>query len=83
MLPLQIRVFHQGHGLGTVIAYNGIRPNQYFQQKPLEAIRLADQAGLVSSLFISAYSGDRYPNVVQFDSGYKDVYADIEVEVIN
>ena len=82
MLPIGTKVFHQGHGLGEVVAHNQITENNYFKEKPKEAAELANEAGLLSGILVSFYSGDIYPNVIQFDSGYKDVYADKEIEVI-
>lgn len=74
------RVKHFGHGLGTVIATNGTQKNVYFQEKPLDAIKMANNAGLLKELVNSLYDGDRYPYVVKFDSGYQDVYSENDLE---
>ena len=82
-IPVGTVVMHQGYGLGTVIGHNGVKPNKYFNEKPLDAMEIANQAGLISGIFASMYSGDVYPNIVLFECGYKDVYADIELETVN
>lgn len=83
MLPLGAKVFHTGHGEGQVIGHNQAKEDKYFAEKPKEATDILTTAGLISALAASFYTGDVYPNVVQFKSGYKDVYADNEVTVIN
>ena len=77
MFQVGNRIQHAGHGLGTIVAFNGTPPNQYFNERPREVLELVEQvpqlsAGLVSSF----YSSDRYPYVVRFDSGYQDVYSE-------
>lgn len=74
------RVRHFGHGLGTVVAMNSTQKNLYFQEKPLDAIKAANNVGLLKGLVNSLYDGDRYPYVVKFDSGYQDVYSEIGLE---
>ena len=86
MLSLGTRVTHFGggegtHGVGTIVAYNTQEPNLYLQEKPQEASRLADEAGLLSALVSSVYDGRRYPYVVRWDSGYQDVYAPNDLQV--
>lgn len=73
------RVKHHGHGLGTVVKLNNTPKNLYFQEKPMEATRMAGKAGLIAGLVNSLYDGDRYPYVVKFDKGYQDVYAETEL----
>jgi len=72
LLPLNTRVTHFDggpgtHGTGTIIDYNGVQPNTYFQEKPKEAIEMAAKAGLVGALITSAYDGVRCPYVVRWD----------------
>lgn len=92
MLPIGTKVFHNGHGVGEVIAHNTRPRNSYLEAKPLEAIKLAtqpellevfDESQIISALAASFYNGDRYPNRIKFVSGYEDVYADTEISVIN
>lgn len=83
MLPIGTKVFHSGHGEGEVVGHNGVVPNKYFREKPLEALEIADHAGMLSGLLASCYSADIYPNIIKFNSGYQDVYADTEVLPIN
>lgn len=81
MLKLNSRV-SGAHGKGTIVAYNQSQPNQYLQEKFDEAVKIAATAGMIHALAGSFYSGDRYPYVVQFDNGYKDVYAEAELTQI-
>jgi hypothetical protein len=76
LLPLQTRVHHSGHGAGTIVAYNG-QPDKAYALENLtsEVVLGAFKAGLGQAIVNSFYGGDRYPYVIQFDSGYKDVYA--------
>jgi hypothetical protein len=87
LLPINTRVTHFGggdgtHGVGTIVAYNTREPNRYLQEKPHEAIRLADEAGLLSALVSSTYDGQRYPYVVRWDNGYSDVYAPTDLQQV-
>ena len=87
MLAINTRVSHFGggdgtHGVGTIVAYNTREPNLYFQEKPQEAVRLADEAGLLSALVSSTYDGQRYPYVVRWDNGYQDVYAPTDLQQV-
>lgn len=81
LLPIGTRVNHSGHGLGTIVAHNGVPRNSYVEANlGSPEIGAAVQAGLGAGIISSFYSGDRYPYIVQFDptkkypSGYKDVY---------
>lgn len=74
------RVRHFGHGLGAVVAMNSTQKNLYFQEKPLDAIKMANNAGLLKGLVDSLYDGDKYPYVVKYDSGYQDVYSESDLE---
>jgi len=76
MLKEGARVYHTGHGLGTIVALNTRQPNTYIAENlASELMTLAVQAGLGDAIVSSFYDGARYPYVIQFDSGYKDVYA--------
>lgn len=68
------------HGLGTIVNLNRTSSNAYFTERPLEAARIAANLGMEGALTNSVYSGDRYPYVVRFDTGYEDVYAEGELE---
>jgi len=76
MLKEGARVYHSGHGLGTIVAHNTRKPNSYAAENlGSELVAVAVSAGLGSAIVDSFYDGARYPYVIQFDSGYKDVYA--------
>jgi len=84
-LKIGTRVFHTGHGQGTVVGRNPSHGGYAAEHPEMVAEAVAqlpaEQRGVLAGGFMSAvYSGDRFPNVVQFDSGYRDVYADHEVE---
>ena len=75
LLPLQTRVYHDGHGLGTIVAYNTTRCEYLEQHLDEELVAEAVRAGLIDAVVDSFYGSDRYPYVVKFDkSGYQDVY---------
>lgn len=72
ILPLFTRVTHfdggpGSHGKGTIVAYNGVQPIPYFEERPVEAAEMANRAGLISVLAVSAYNAVRCPYVVQWD----------------
>jgi hypothetical protein len=76
MLKVGTRVNHTGHGPGTIVSHNTRRPNSYAAENlGGEAVAQAVQMGLGDAIVDSFYDGARYPYVIQFDSGYKDVYA--------
>lgn len=75
----KLRVVHfthakHGHGLGTIVAYNGVPKQMYIEEKFSAATEMAAQAGLLDAVVNSMYDGVRCPYVVQWDNGYKDVY---------
>ncbi len=77
LLPLGTRVTHwKGgvgtHGVGTIIAYNGVSPSNYVRTNFKEAVEMAVSAGLAGALIGSMYDGVRYPYVVQFDPRQKN-----------
>lgn len=83
MLAIGTKVTHSGHGAGTIVAYNGRAATSYAAANlGSEIVAAAAQAGLTDAIVDSFYGGDRYPYVVQFDSGYKDVYGPSEVEAV-
>lgn len=72
LLPIGTRVTHWNgargtHGKGTIIAYNGIKPNNYLNTNFKDAVELAGKAGLLNALLSSSYDGVRWPYIVQFD----------------
>lgn len=69
------------HGVGVVVAHNGNPSNNYIDGA-IEALDSDVDTRVVSGLVSSFYSGDRYPNVVLFDTGYQDVYADSELTLV-
>lgn len=82
LLPVGTRVRHaypDGHGAGVIVEYNGVPVNNYFQENMQEAVNIAVGAGVAGALISFAYDGQRYPYVVQFDSGYRDVYSPEDV----
>jgi hypothetical protein len=79
------RVLHNGHGLGEIVALNQQAP----APSPTPQIRRGDGEDITRlnrmALFVSlscAYSADRYPFVVRFDSGYQDVYGESELSLV-
>lgn len=83
LLPLQTRVYHTGHGAGTIVGYNGTQKNEYVEAHFGRAeVSAAASLGLMSAIVSSFYSGDRYPYTINFDSGYTDVYAIDDVKEI-
>jgi hypothetical protein len=85
LLPLKTRVSHfdggpSNHGFGTIIDYNGIRPNTYAKENLKEAAEMAGEVGLLGGLINGMYDGVRCPYVVQWDNGYTDVYEPSSVQ---
>ena len=81
MLAIGTKVYHDGHGAGTIVAYNGRAAVSYAAANfGSELVGAAVQAGLTAAIVDSMYGCDRYPYVVQFEpterypAGYKDVY---------
>jgi hypothetical protein len=84
LLPIGTRVVHSGHGPGVIVEHNGSAKNEYVEQNlGSPEVAAVVQAGFVAAIIGSFYSGGRFPYVVQFDSGYRDVYApdDLVLEV--
>jgi hypothetical protein len=80
LLPIGSKVHHTGHGDGTIIDYNGTARNEYVQKHlGEELVNIAVSSGLGMAIIDSFYSGDRFPYVIEFDSGYIDVYATYDV----
>lgn len=72
LLPIGTRVTHWDgkrgtHGKGTIIAYNGVSPDNYLRTNFKDAVEIAAKAGLLGGLVTASYDGGRYPYVVQFD----------------
>ena len=66
MLAVNTRVEHNGHGPGIVIRHNTLPRGNPNSRYP----------------DCTFYDGERYPNVVLFDSGFEEVYADTDLVVI-
>lgn len=75
MLAIGTKVHHSGHGAGVIVGYNG-KPAESYALANIgsDIVTFAGHAGLVDAIVDSMYGSDRYPYVVQFDNGYKDVY---------
>lgn len=84
LLPIGTNVHHTGHGDGVIVSYNGVKANTYAMENlgSPEISAVAVKLGLGSALVNSFYSGDLYPYVVQFKSGYKDVYAPVDLTAL-
>jgi hypothetical protein len=81
LLPIGQRVTHFDggpgtHGKGTIVEYNGIKPDTYAQQNPVQAAQMIVAAAgadstlrsqLAGALVDSFYDGTRCPYVVQWD----------------
>lgn len=72
-------VRHNGHGVGTIVALNERPKNSYLMKKDglLIAAKLLAMSG--ESAVNLLYDGDRYPYVVKFNDGYKDVYSESDL----
>jgi hypothetical protein len=82
MLKVGTRVNHTGHGLGTIVAYNGQKANECLMEHLTEIAAPVVELGLGQSVINAFYDGERFPYVVQYDSGYKDVYSLTDVTAI-
>jgi hypothetical protein len=93
-IPISSRVFHTGHGIGTVIAYNQTKPNNPKLLTHIQELEKSDAAILAPILHgavNSFYDGKTFPYVVRFDhqgnrpdaGPYTDVYSDHDLEVLN
>lgn len=72
LLPINTRVTHfdggpSTHGKGTIVAYNGIKPNNYLKENFKEGVEMAAEAGLLGGVVNSLYDSVRCPYVVQWD----------------
>jgi hypothetical protein len=81
LFPIGTKVYHDGHGNGRIVAYNGVQTNAYVESNlGSPEVAAAVGAGLGEAIVSSFYSGSRFPYVVHFDpsdrfpTGYKDVY---------
>lgn len=85
LLPIGQRVTHfeggQGtHGKGTIVAYNGVQPDNYAAKNPAKAAEIVAGCSsdpklketMAGALVNSFYNSDRYPYVVQWDSRTDD-----------
>ena len=77
MLAVGTKVYHSGHGNGTIVAHNAQKANSYAAENLGSGVTAAAvRIGLSEAIVSSFYDGSRFPYVVQFDSGYKDVCAE-------
>lgn len=88
LLPINTRVVHfddinTGHGLGTIVAYNGIKPNDYINSKFKDAVEITKSVGMLNAVVDSFYDSTRYPYVVQWDNGLKEVYGPASLTVFD
>jgi len=68
------------HGKGTIVAYNGVKPDSYAAKNPAKAAELVAgcftdpklKEAMAGALVNSFYDGDRYPYVVQWDPRVDD-----------
>lgn len=79
LLPIGQRVTHFGggpntHGKGTIVAYNGVKPNTYVQTNMKDAVALVGQVAdpevkiaMLGGIANGFYDGARCPYVVQWD----------------
>lgn len=80
LLPIGQRVTHfdggpSTHGKGTIIAYNGVKPDSYAAKHPVEAANMvancfsdtAIKNAMLGALTHSFYDNVRCPYVVQWD----------------
>jgi hypothetical protein len=74
--------YANGHGLGEIVALNQQQPVAEHQIRPgeQEGHRLNMLAAYVT--LSCAYSADRYPFIVRFDSGFQEVYGESELELV-
>lgn len=83
LLPIGTKVHHTGHGDGVIVKYNGQAPNSYVESMlGSKEVGAAVSAGLGLAIIGGFYNSERFPYVVQFDSGYKDVYSVDDVKVL-
>lgn len=83
LLSIGTKVNHSGHGNGVIVAYNGFVKNEYVERNLGSAeVSAAIKAGLAFAVIGSFYSGDRFPYVIKFNSGYQDVYATDDISEI-
>lgn len=77
LLPIGTKINNTlAHGKGIIVGYN--------TAKPISNEHLKEFAGKIPAelMMTGIYSGDRYPYVIQYEDGYKDVYSDYALEVI-
>ena len=79
LLPIGQRVTHFGggagtHGKGTIVAYNGVKADEYAKNNLRDAVQIVDTAApsplkeqLFGAMVDSFYDGTRCPYVVQWD----------------
>lgn len=74
-------VYHHGHGKGTIIGLNGQPKCRYLEEHPKEALEVIAEVSKIGIVPLGVfYDGERYPYIVQYDSGYRDVYSESDLE---
>ena len=84
LLPIGTRV-EGPHGEGTIEEYNNIPESsstEYLFSKRGSVSLNNIPNDIVGGLINGLYNGRRYPYVIQFDDGYRDVYSPREIKVI-
>lgn len=69
------RINHLGHGLGTILQVRASN-RESISDRTMGALALSAPVPILTEAF---YSSDRYPYIVQFDNGHRDVYGDTEL----
>ena len=83
LLPVGSKVEHHGHGLGKVVGYNTTPPNPYLlSSRGIEILNDMSEGVLpivIKGTVNALYDNDRYPYIIKFVDGYKDVYGRNEI----
>ena len=83
MLSIGQRVSHSGHGPGEMIEIReGAPQSEYMHSPSFPSACAENQLVGALALAVSAYSAERYPYRVRFDSGFEEVYGEHELEVL-
>jgi hypothetical protein len=83
LLPIGTRVTHwdggpNTWGKGTIIAYNQVEPSSYLKTNFVDAINMANEAGMLGGILGMMYDRTRCPYVVQWDIRVGDTELDEE-----
>ena len=79
------RVRHSGHGAGEVIEVRSGAPHSegYMESARFSSAFAEEPALGCLAVAMTAYSPERYPYRVRFESGFEEVYGETELEAIN